>query len=479
MAACCAISALVIYHLMNIHARLSRAREQPASIQKCSGRGSTTSLAKSMPPESDNAEPEGTCCVHIQGMTCQSCVATVGSAIRNISGVLAVSVSLQSLCARIIYDPDQVTPNVFLDAIEDAGFSASIIDHDEGWKVQWLLAAQARRREVAETMRMFRLSIAASGFLFLMQLAKSWTTPLVHGNETLLTILEFIIATSCVTFLAKAVHWEAYRAFRSQQISSSLLSSAGLIAVYAAALMFSYSKVVLGMNGDVEGYSLTSACMLLTVILGGRVTKGLVTEQSTELPEALAAVIPDTALVVSSHHDGTMSTETVATRLLQPGDEIVVDVDTTFPADCVVLHGTTSVLETITRGEVVPRFIGPDAIVNAGSTNRDKKIVAKVIKSGKDTWLGQTLQAFDHANNTRNESSLSNDRSAGMFSSVVLIYALLITAHKISRGNLIEHVLTRLATILLCACPCSTSLGTPICLMASSRRYCLTLSWTY
>jgi P-type Cu+ transporter len=476
MAACCAISALVIYHLMNIHSRLSKAREQaPETTQKYYSRNLPSSLAKVLSPDLDDADSEGTCCVHIKGMTCQSCVAALETAVKKITGVLSVSVSLQSLCTRIRYNPEQVGPDNLLNAIEDVGFSASMIDQDEDWKVQWLLAARTRRSEVAASMRMFRLSIAASGFLFLMQSARTWTTALVHSTETSLTLFELVVATLSVTFLAGPIHREAYRAIRSKEISSSLLSSAGLLAVYAASLLSSYAKVVLGTNGDIEGYSLTSACMLLTVILGGRVTKGLVTEQSTELPTALATVVPDIALVVSSKEAGSNTTEVVPTRLLQPGDEVVIDANTTFPADCVVLHGTTTVLETITKGEIVPRAIGKGELINAGTTNCDTKIVASVVRCGKDTWLGQTLQAFEQVNNSRLSSSLASDRSIGMLSTAVLVYATLVTTFYLLRGFPTEEVLTRLATILLCACPCSLSLGIPICLMASSCRYHLTL----
>jgi copper ion binding protein len=59
---------------------------------------------------------------HIDGMTCQGCVASVTRALKTLSGVTDVTVSLNDKRATVQYDDTQTTPAALIAAIEDAGF---------------------------------------------------------------------------------------------------------------------------------------------------------------------------------------------------------------------------------------------------------------------------------------------------------------------------------------------------------------------
>ncbi len=67
-----------------------------------------------------------TATIYIDGMTCQGCVASVTRALKAVSGVTDVTVSLDDKCATIQYDSAQVTPDTLVGAIEDAGFDAGM-----------------------------------------------------------------------------------------------------------------------------------------------------------------------------------------------------------------------------------------------------------------------------------------------------------------------------------------------------------------
>lgn len=60
----------------------------------------------------------------VLGMSCQGCVRSVSRAIAALSGVEEVEVSLEEGVARVLYVPEQLSPDAIRAAIVEAGFEA-------------------------------------------------------------------------------------------------------------------------------------------------------------------------------------------------------------------------------------------------------------------------------------------------------------------------------------------------------------------
>lgn len=61
----------------------------------------------------------------VDGMTCNSCVASVTKALRRVPGVHGVEVDLRSGVARVTVDQGQTREAAMLAALSDAGYAAS------------------------------------------------------------------------------------------------------------------------------------------------------------------------------------------------------------------------------------------------------------------------------------------------------------------------------------------------------------------
>lgn len=61
--------------------------------------------------------------LEIEGMSCGHCVAAVSEALKELPGVTVNDVKIGT--AHLSYQPDQVTPDDIVLAVEDAGYSAS------------------------------------------------------------------------------------------------------------------------------------------------------------------------------------------------------------------------------------------------------------------------------------------------------------------------------------------------------------------
>ncbi len=62
--------------------------------------------------------------IDVKGMTCNSCVNHVGAALRKLPGVTAVEVKLAEGEARVLFDPELVTPSAMVSAVEEEGYEA-------------------------------------------------------------------------------------------------------------------------------------------------------------------------------------------------------------------------------------------------------------------------------------------------------------------------------------------------------------------
>ncbi|XP_026558887.1 copper-transporting ATPase 1 [Pseudonaja textilis] len=66
--------------------------------------------------------------VHVEGMTCSSCVQTIEQHIGKLNGIHVIKVSLDEKSATIVYDPKEQNPELLQEAIEDMGFEAVLGD---------------------------------------------------------------------------------------------------------------------------------------------------------------------------------------------------------------------------------------------------------------------------------------------------------------------------------------------------------------
>lgn len=64
--------------------------------------------------------------INVEGMTCGGCVKSVDIAVSQLQGVQSVDVDLEGNKASVTYDASTVAVEAIVEAIEDAGFDASV-----------------------------------------------------------------------------------------------------------------------------------------------------------------------------------------------------------------------------------------------------------------------------------------------------------------------------------------------------------------
>ncbi|WP_019673703.1 heavy-metal-associated domain-containing protein [Psychrobacter lutiphocae] len=66
--------------------------------------------------------------INIEGMTCGGCVKSVDNVVSQLGGVKNIDVDLEGNKATVIFDTQATSVDAIVEAIEDAGFDASVAD---------------------------------------------------------------------------------------------------------------------------------------------------------------------------------------------------------------------------------------------------------------------------------------------------------------------------------------------------------------
>jgi mercuric ion binding protein len=72
------------------------------------------------------AAPLQTIILDVKNMTCEVCPITVKKALQKVPGVRNVTVDFDKKTARLIYDPDEATPETLIKATTDAGYPSVV-----------------------------------------------------------------------------------------------------------------------------------------------------------------------------------------------------------------------------------------------------------------------------------------------------------------------------------------------------------------
>ncbi|HEY1380795.1 MAG TPA: heavy metal translocating P-type ATPase, partial [Gemmataceae bacterium] len=166
----------------------------------------------------------------------------------------------------------------------------------------------------------------------------------------------------------------------------------------------------------------------------------------------------------------------VFTHEVQAGDTVVVKPGGRVPVDGTVRDGRSAVDTSALTGESLPRDVGPDDAVLAGSVNQFGALTIAATKIGEQTVAGRVIELTARALRDKAPVARTADRLAGYFLPAVLAVAALtfIVAWVAFSGAGPAAAARRAAypalSVLVVACPCALILATPAAVVAALGR---------
>ncbi|GBF04825.1 heavy metal translocating P-type ATPase, cadA [Deinococcus aerius] len=187
---------------------------------------------------------------------------------------------------------------------------------------------------------------------------------------------------------------------------------------------------------------------LLEGIAAGRARAGI---------QALAALVPKTALLVEGQ-----GTREVPADSLAVGQTVQVNPGGRVPADGTILSGTSNLDDSPVTGESVPVVKSAGNTVYAGSINTDGVLTVRVDKAASDNTIARIIHLVEEAEGSKAPTARFIDRFSRYYTpGVVAVSALVALVPPLLFGGVWHEWLYKGIALLLIGCPCALVLSVP------------------
>ena len=410
----------------------------------------------------------------VQGMTCAACAARVEKKLNTIDGV-AATVNFATEAA-IVTAPAEVPVQRLIDAVEQAGYRAEILDRSGGGTPSAGPQEPAEHGGDADVVADLRRRLIVALVLFiplsdLSVLLSLFPWSRFPGWQWVL----IAVAAPVVIWSAWPFHAAALRNARHGSSSMDTLVSLGITAacawsVYAMFVLDrgqdgrSFSFLLLHASGG--GIYLEVAASVTTFLLAGRLYEARARRDAGDAMRELAAAGARDACVLE--HDGTE--HRVPVTDLRAGQRFVVRPGERIAADGEVEFGQSAVDRSMMTGESVPADVTEGDTVAAGTVVVAGRLVVRAEKVGRDTQLARLVALVEQAQSQKAAIQRLADRICGVFVPAVLVASGLTLAGWLLAGSPAERAFSAALAVLIIACPCALGLATPAALMVACGR---------
>ena len=466
-----------------------------------------------------NSKKSDKASIHITGMTCTTCAATIKKGLSETPGVEQADVNFASEKASIKYDPTKVDLTKIKNTVSQLGYgvatrksifpvggmtcascvarveealssvpgviSASVNLASEKATVEYLegtgladmrravkdagyeLGPEAQALEDVTTAAQREARVLRNRFIIAAILAASimalgWGPSFV-GKSYLL----WALATP-VQFWAG---WRFYRgAWGALKHRTSDMNT--LIAVGTSVAYF-YSMIAVIFPGlfaagvlEPHLYFDTSAAIIALILLG-RFLEARARGQTSEAIKKLIGMQPKTALVIREGEEREIPVEDV-----QVGDLILVRPGERVPVDGIVRQGYTSVDESMITGESIPveKKVGDEVI--GATINKTGSLEIEASKVGKDTTLAHIVRMVEEAQGSKASIQRLVDVIASYFVPAVIVIAIVtfVIWYFVGPDPALTFAFLNFVAVLVIACPCALGLATPTAIMVGTGK---------
>ncbi len=418
----------------------------------CTPAGSPLPGGATDPATADAAATAWDSHVVLEGMHCAACALTIEDALRAVPGVLQADVSAATRRARVVWQPSQVKPSQWMEAVRHAGYRAMPA-----------MDAFARDQRLRESRRaLWRWLVA--GFCMMQVMMYAWPAYVAQPGdlsgemEQLLRWASWVITLPMVVFSCGPFFTSALRDIRLRRVSMDLPVALGMAITFVVSTAGTFDPA--GIFGKEVYYD--SLTMFVFFLLTGRWLELRLRDRTAGALEAVMNRLPDS--VERRAADGSFAR--VATRRIGVGDTIRVLPGEAFPADGRITAGNTHADEALLTGESTPVARPVGSSVTAGSYNLQAPVEVLVEGTGGQTRFAQIVALMESASLQKPRLAQLADRIARPFLVAVLLAAALAAAYWWPSDP--GHALMVAVAVLIVTCPCALSLATPVAMLTAA-----------
>lgn len=222
--------------------------------------------------------------------------------------------------------------------------------------------------------------------------------------------------------------------------------------------------------------------LLLFLFTLGHALEGYAMGRARSAIEALAKLVPETALRISDER----RQEEVPVGALAVGDRIFVKPNKRIPADGFVIEGVSSVNQAPITGESVPvekrpvpdrgtALRSPETLaaehrVFAGAINGTSALSVVVTKRAGESTLARVVKLVAEAETQKSPTQQFTDRFERLFVPVILVAVVALLFAWVIVDEPFTRSFYRAMAVLVAASPCALAIATPSAVLAGVAR---------
>ena len=457
--------------------------------------------------------------IHITGMACTTCAATIEKGLKETPGVEQANVSFASEKASVEYDPSRVDLTKIKNTISQLGYgvatkksifpvggmscascvarveealssvpgvvSANVnlasekatVEYTDGTSIADLkqavkdvgyeLGSEAETLEDVSVASQRELRGIRNRFIVAAILASSimalmWI-PSFAGKPYLL----WALATPVQFWAGWRFYVGAWGALRHKTADMNMLVAVGTSAAYFYSMIAVLFPGLFAAAGVEPGLYFDTSAMIITLILLGRFLETRARGQTSEAIKKLIGLNPKTALVIRDGKETEIPVDDV-----QVGDLILVRPGERVPVDGIIRQGYSSIDESMITGESIPaEKRAGDEIIGA-SINKTGSFKFEATRVGKDTTLAQIIRLVDEAQGSKAPIQRLADVIASYFVPIVIGIAIItfIVWYFAGPSPALTYAILNFVAVLIIACPCAMGLATPTAIIVGTGK---------
>jgi Cu+-exporting ATPase len=401
----------------------------------------------------------------VSGMTCAACQIHVQKALEAVPGVASASVNLMAHTAQIT----SATPldiAKLITAVHNSGYEASLPS---------AASAPSQLMDMEGNHLGLRALLAFIAGAIAMTLTMTIRSPSLQ--QPLHWFLGFL-SLAIILFAAPEIYTAAFRAARHRSTNMSTLVALGTLAAFGSSFAATVAPAYFTRHGLAPDVYYEAVILILAFLLIGRWLEARARSRATAAINGFAQLeSSDARLLTLTAENYANAPETLLPLdAIEAGDIIRVLPGDRIPLDGIILHGRSSIDESMLTGEPLPVTRTIDERVSGGTLNLDGPLVLRATAVGTASTLAQMQRLLSQAQSSRAPMQRLADRASAIFVPTVLaLAALTFIIWAIAENARGHHAgfsqpLSVAIAVLIIACPCAMGLAVPAAITVSLGR---------
>ncbi len=387
-------------------------------------------------------------------MSCAVCAGNVESTVQALPGVEKANVNFAAGTLTVTYDPSVITLEAMQAAVQAAGYDL-IVEAEDPVAMQEEMARKHYKILKKNTIGAWMLSIplALLGMVFMHMPFDNW--------------IMMALALAIMVFFGRSFYVSGVRhALKGKANMDTLVALSTSIAFLFSLFNTLCPGFWLEKGLEPHVYYEASGVIIAFVLLGKLMEERAKNSTSSAI-KGLMGLQPKTARLVTDGRE-----EEVPISTLQVGNIVSVRPGEKIPVDGTLLQGSSSVDESMLRGEPIPVEKNAGDRVLAGTINQKGAFTMEATGVGGTTVLAQIVQMVQSAQGSKAPVQRIVDKISGIFVPVVVSLSFLTFVCWLMIGgeSYFSYALLSAVSVLVIACPCALGLATPTALMVGMGK---------